>query len=229
MKPNSTRWARFFQARLAWVIMTPLGRPVVPEVYISRWTSSALAGTRTGVPPEARSVAERGPSGRRGARDADTDETGPHVRAWPRSASGEQRLVAHEGAGAGVLQDVAHLRRGETPVDGHGDGPEVVGGEDRLEELRAVVGRGGPRRRPGRRRAPTGRRPARRPARPSRRRSWPHPRTPSSPSRVHGTRGGPARRTSSCPQTSLPGSSSTPRPDAPRRVDERPSVRSKDR
>ncbi len=38
-------WARFFQARLAWVSMTPLGRPVVPDVYISRWTSSAATAT----------------------------------------------------------------------------------------------------------------------------------------------------------------------------------------
>jgi hypothetical protein len=28
VNPNSTRWARFFHARLAWVIMIPLGRPV---------------------------------------------------------------------------------------------------------------------------------------------------------------------------------------------------------
>ena len=49
VKPNSMTWARFFHARLAWVIMTPLGRPVVPDVYIRRWTSSAAAGTRAGL------------------------------------------------------------------------------------------------------------------------------------------------------------------------------------
>ena len=44
VKPNSMMWARFFHARLACVIMTPLGRPVVPDVYIKRWTSSVPTG-----------------------------------------------------------------------------------------------------------------------------------------------------------------------------------------
>ena len=39
-----------------------------------------------------------------------------------------------------MVEDVPHLGRGQSPVDGHGDGPEVVGGEDHLEELGAVVG-----------------------------------------------------------------------------------------
>jgi hypothetical protein len=46
VKPNSTMCARFFHARLACVSMTPFGRPVVPDVYISRWTSSPTTGTR---------------------------------------------------------------------------------------------------------------------------------------------------------------------------------------
>ena len=33
------------------VIMTPLGRPVVPDVYINRWTSSAAAVTRAASSP----------------------------------------------------------------------------------------------------------------------------------------------------------------------------------
>src|SRR5665213_1712123 len=47
VKPNSMMWAMFFHARLAWVIMTPLGRPVVPDVYMRRCTSSALTTART--------------------------------------------------------------------------------------------------------------------------------------------------------------------------------------
>ena len=39
-----------------------------------------------------------------------------------------------------MVEDVPHLGRGQPPVDRHGDGPEVIGGEDHLEELRAVVG-----------------------------------------------------------------------------------------
>ncbi len=51
----------------------------------------------------------------------------------------QQRLVADERAGARVLEDVAHLGRGQPPVDRHGDGAQVVGGEERLEELGTVV------------------------------------------------------------------------------------------
>jgi hypothetical protein len=37
-----------FQVRLAWVSMTPLGTPVVPEVWGSRQTSSMPTVTSTG-------------------------------------------------------------------------------------------------------------------------------------------------------------------------------------
>ena len=138
MKPNSTMWARFFHARLAWVSMTPLGWPVVPDVYIRRWTSSpaVAAGARSpGVDAE---VGEgRPPLGRR-LRHARPQERG--LQALRRLVGeADERLVAHERPRLGVLEDVAHLGRGEPPVDRHGDGAEVVGGEERLEELGAVV------------------------------------------------------------------------------------------
>ena len=50
-----------------------------------------------------------------------------------------QRLVAHEHLRPGVFQQVPQLGGGETPVDRHGDRTEEVGGEDRGEELGAVV------------------------------------------------------------------------------------------
>jgi hypothetical protein len=56
VKPNSTMWARFFQARLACVSITPLGRPVVPEVYMRRCTSSGAVGAIGGGVPSVRSV-----------------------------------------------------------------------------------------------------------------------------------------------------------------------------
>ena len=56
------------------------------------------------------------------------------------SARLDQRAVADQGPGPGVLEDVAHLGCGQAPVDGHGHRTQVVGGEDRLEELGAVVG-----------------------------------------------------------------------------------------
>ena len=55
VKPNSTRCAKFFHAKFAWVSMTPFGRPVVPDVYISRCTSSPATWTRGGTTAAARS------------------------------------------------------------------------------------------------------------------------------------------------------------------------------
>ena len=71
----------------------------------------------------------------------------PAVASLARST---KRCVADQGPGARVLQDVAHLRCRQPPVDRHGDGPEAIGGEDRLEEFRAVVREQAHRRRPGR-------------------------------------------------------------------------------
>ena len=51
----------------------------------------------------------------------------------------EQRLVADQCPRARVFEDVAHLGSGEPPVDRHGDGAQVVGGEERFEEFGAVV------------------------------------------------------------------------------------------
>ncbi len=128
----------FFHARLACVSMTPFGRPVVPDVYMSRCTSSGprrAAGRRIGV----RSVGQRLPS-------AAAPATTRTIRARPSSPSvacvGEidQRGVAHERPGLRMFEDVAHLRRGQPPVDRHRDSTEVVGGEDRLRGTRAVVG-----------------------------------------------------------------------------------------
>ncbi len=141
MKPNSTMWARFFQARLAWVSMTPLGRPVVPDVYMRRCTSSAAivccCSRSSGVRRSARVVH---PARAFSVTHARTRASMPVVALSARSM---QVGVAHQGAGARVLEDVADLGRGQPPVDGHGDGPEVIGGEHRLQELRAVVGEQG--------------------------------------------------------------------------------------
>ena len=47
--------------------------------------------------------------------------------------------VAHQRARLGVLEDEAQFRCGQTPVDRHRHRAEVVGGEDRGQELGAVV------------------------------------------------------------------------------------------
>ena len=132
--------ARFFHARLAWVIMTPLGRPVVPDVYIKRWMSSgrcrgawaALCCRRA----DRRSVSSRR---QRSAKHARTNER--VLDAVCRFVGKiDERFVTDERASSGVLEDVPHLWSGEPPVDRHRDRAEVVRGEDRLEELGAVVG-----------------------------------------------------------------------------------------
>ena len=130
--------ARFFHARLAWVIMTPLGRPVVPDVYINRCRSSPAAlARRVGSGDDRRSPSAVHPWG------LAWEIAGPQEGAFEafRRLVGQlhERFVADEGSGFGVLEDVADLRGSEPPVDRHHDGAEVVGREDRLQELRAVV------------------------------------------------------------------------------------------
>ena len=51
----------------------------------------------------------------------------------------DERLVTHQHLGPRMLEQVPQLGGGETPVDGHRHRAEGVGGEDRGEELRAVV------------------------------------------------------------------------------------------
>ena len=101
VKPNSTMCARFFHARLAWVIMTPFGRPVVPDVYIRRWTSSAGAPARgVASPVLAPQVGRAGANP--GARLGETDDASERAPPCPLVASFarlDERLVAHQGAG----------------------------------------------------------------------------------------------------------------------------------
>ena len=139
VKPNSMMCARFFHARLAWVIMTPFGRPVVPDVYIRRWTSSPpTADARRPVVEAARRSASVVHPSETVRRDDSTHQRGfDALRRLVREV--DERLVAHQRASSGVLEDVAHLRCGQPPVDRHRDRAEVVGGEDRLQELGAVV------------------------------------------------------------------------------------------
>ena len=119
--------------------ITPFGRPVVPEVYINRWMSS---------PPTSRPRRDR----RRRSRSVKGSHPSVAVRATrrrgrepiarPAIASSARSISAssHTSTFAcGVFQQVPQLGCGETPVDRHGDRTEVVGGEDRGQELGAVV------------------------------------------------------------------------------------------
>ena len=121
------------------MIITPFGRPVVPDVYISRWTSSPSTCARgRRAPTSAREIGEPLPPGDVLGRDADADEVAlESVGRFVREV--DERVVAHERARFGVLEDEPQLRRREPPVDRHRDRTEVVGGEDRRQELDAVV------------------------------------------------------------------------------------------
>ena len=79
---------------LAWVFMTPLGRPVVPDVYIKRWTSSPAHRTRGGMLVAVRSSASIvHPSGRGPEMQARTMVASiPFVASVARSASDSSQI-----------------------------------------------------------------------------------------------------------------------------------------
>ena len=56
------------------MIMTPLGRPVVPDVYIKRWMSSAAAVTRSALLGVGTKLIESCPTVRGGWRNARPDQ-----------------------------------------------------------------------------------------------------------------------------------------------------------
>ena len=109
-------------------------RGVHQPVHVVAGRGHAAQGCST---VDRRSASARPALGRR-RRDAHAVEVAFHVR---RRVVREidERLVAHQRARFRVVEDVPQLRRGEPPVDRHRDRAEVVGGEDRLEELGAVV------------------------------------------------------------------------------------------
>ena len=120
--------------------MTPFGRPVVPGRVHQPMVSSAPTGARGRRDRirVARSAKRSQPAtGLR--RDADPHDVAAVEPVHRVVRELEQRLVAHEDARLGVLQDEPELRCGEAPVDRHRDRAQVVRREDRRQELVAVV------------------------------------------------------------------------------------------
>ena len=129
---------------------TPLGRPVVPDVYIRLGRGATSVGGSLGSAAASQLSHGVRPSSARAA-PAD-DERHPGLAGG--GQAGLHRLRTHEEhAGAGVLEDVGHLLRVEVEVDRHrrdaGQQPAEVGqhglgavlGEDRGPLLRAQVER----------------------------------------------------------------------------------------
>ena len=173
--------------------MTPFGRPVVPTCTSAGGGRRRRRGTRGSARVSAARSAKRSqPSWSRA--DRHPDELAARASRPSRVRPARRRTRGPSPASA---RGCSHLGGRQPPVDRHGRGAEVVGGEDRREEVGAVVGRAGRRRRrPGchargaRRRWP-------RPGRPSPRRSGPGPRRRRGACRACGRRGARARRPSS--------------------------------
>ena len=119
--------------------MTPFGRPVVPDVYISRWMSSTFDGRAVRARRPGAQIGEPLPPDDILGRDTHADEVALHV-VGRFVCEVDACVVAHERARFGVVEDEAQLRRREPPVDRHRDCSGVVRREDRREELDAVVG-----------------------------------------------------------------------------------------
>ncbi len=126
-------------ARLVCVSTAPLGRPVVPEVYmISAGESlgtSDRSSARLALLGEQVVVAEQAVLG-----GAAGDDHGGQRRievAHRRRHAGEHRFGDHD-AGFAVADEERHLGRRHAEVDGHRDGAEQVGGQEGLDELGAV-------------------------------------------------------------------------------------------
>ena len=127
-------------------------------------SSPAHRRPRDGAAPVAARSANALPPVGGSSVDAHADEVAPSSRPVGLVGEPDQRVVAHQGPRLGVVEDEADLLGRQPPVDRHGDGAEVVGGEDRRQELDAVVreqpddvaGADAPRAR-GRRRAPAAR------------------------------------------------------------------------
>ena len=123
-----------FHKWLSWVSIAPLGRPVVPDVYMRQ--DKSLPATL--MPTAREHLFEICLAVRRLAADHHSGAH-PDALASKRCAGGIGQVTRpHENVGAGIGQQIGHLGRGEPEVDGHEDRAELGGGEHRLQEGGAV-------------------------------------------------------------------------------------------
>ena len=117
-------------ARLPCVVRTPLGTPVVPEVYI--WTTVSFE-------------APRAPGSTASCPASHASYAGPisivvHGRSSARSICAAVCANAgplHEHRRAGIRNDRRELRRGQAPVERHEHGTDLADGEEQLDDLGA--------------------------------------------------------------------------------------------
>ena len=119
------------------VSTAPLGRPVVPDVYMIRAGESSGTSTASGASCSSSSTAE---NARRAIGVVHADELDVVVDLVGRLRAGlGAELVDEEHRGPGVLEDVGDLAGREPEVHRHADGAEPVRREQRLHVLRPVA------------------------------------------------------------------------------------------
>ena len=96
MKSVSTSAVKYWKLSVPWVCVAPLGRPVVPEVYMIIAGSSQLTGSSmTSVPPAARNSSNpTAPGARAAARRAPPAGAAPSSTAIHRTPSRWARRAA---------------------------------------------------------------------------------------------------------------------------------------
>ena len=131
-------------ARLAFVSMTPLGSPVVPEVYSCMLTSrrrSDVSRVRRVAPGEPFVEGHRARVRRRSLSEND-DATNARELASGLAQRGHVVDVDHEHGRRRVVDDGHHLLGRQTPVDGHVDGADQRAAEEHVEVRHRRCGRG---------------------------------------------------------------------------------------
>ena len=119
-----------FQNTMPWVMIAPLGWPVVPDVYITMAMSSWRQR------PPARRLRARRPAPLVGAVGPVVIDLEQVLRQLARLLG--ERLVVDQQLGRRIAQDVFELRHGEPPVERQHDGAQPPAGELELEVLGAV-------------------------------------------------------------------------------------------
>ena len=129
--PLVKRKVMAWPARLVWVSTAPLGRPVVPEVYmISAGESLGMStgSSAVAVLGEQVVVAEHAVLGGATRDDRRSASVGSRSRTAVATA-GEHRF-GDDDAGLAVADQEGDLGRGHAEVDRHRDGAEQVGREE---------------------------------------------------------------------------------------------------
>ena len=116
----------------------PLGRPVVPNVYMRQARSLPATSMPSARGSPLASTVRSPPRRRRALRRPPLAPAPRRPRRQGRRGRAGTADRPHEDVGAGIGQQEGHLRRGQPEVHRHEDRAELGGGEHRLQEGGAV-------------------------------------------------------------------------------------------